>query len=37
MYAGLLMAGFGVSIITRNECRLALTALLWLVLERKVG
>lgn len=37
MYAGLLMAGLGLAIVSRNECRLALTALLWFVLDKKVG
>jgi len=37
MYGGLLCAGLGLAIVSRNECRLALTALLWLVLDRKVG
>lgn len=37
MYAGLLMVGFGLAAITRNECRLALTVLLWVVLEQKVS
>lgn len=36
MYSGLIMAGIGLAAITRNECRLALTALLWVVLEQKV-
>jgi len=36
MYGGLLMAALGLAAITRNECRLALTGLLWLVLEQKV-
>lgn len=37
MYAGLIMGSLGLAIITRNECRLALAALLWFVLEQKVG
>ncbi|KAF8072570.1 hypothetical protein HT031_000230 [Scenedesmus sp. PABB004] len=37
MYAGLLAAAFGLAVITRNETRLAMAALLWAVLERKVG
>ena len=37
MYGGLLMAALGLAAITRNECRLALTGLLWLVLEQKVS
>jgi protein-S-isoprenylcysteine O-methyltransferase Ste14 len=36
MYAGLLMASLGLSAITNNECRLALSFLLWWVLEQKV-
>jgi hypothetical protein len=37
MYGGLLMAALGLAAITRNECRLALSGLLWLVLEQKVS
>jgi protein-S-isoprenylcysteine O-methyltransferase Ste14 len=37
MYAGLLMASLGLSAITNNECRLALSLLLWWVLEQKVA
>jgi protein-S-isoprenylcysteine O-methyltransferase Ste14 len=36
MYGGLLMASLGLSAITNNECRLALSFLLWFVLEQKV-
>jgi protein-S-isoprenylcysteine O-methyltransferase Ste14 len=36
MYGGLLMASFGLAIVTRNETRMALAALLWVVLEQKV-
>jgi protein-S-isoprenylcysteine O-methyltransferase Ste14 len=36
-YSGLLMAAFGIAIITRSETRLAVAALLWFVLDRKVG
>lgn len=35
-YGGLLMAAFGLAVITRSETRLALAALLWFVLDRKV-
>jgi protein-S-isoprenylcysteine O-methyltransferase Ste14 len=35
-YGGLLMAAFGIAIITRSETRLAVAALLWFVLDRKV-
>lgn len=37
LYAGLLMGAFGLAVITRNETRLAMAALLWAVLEKKVG
>lgn len=30
------MAAFGIAIITRSETRLAVAALLWFVLDRKV-
>eukprot|EP00775_Hariotina_reticulata_P007027 gene7027-7241_t len=36
MYGGLLMASFGLAVVTRNETRMALAALLWVVLEQKV-
>lgn len=36
MYGGLLMAAFGLAVITRSETRLAMAALLWVVLEKKV-
>lgn len=36
MDGGLLMAAFGLAVITRNETRLALAALLWFLLEKKV-
>ncbi|GLI59508.1 hypothetical protein VaNZ11_001400 [Volvox africanus] len=36
MYGGLLLAGFGLAVLTRNETRLAILALLWWVLENKV-
>lgn len=35
-YGGLLMAAFGIAIITRSETRLALAAVLWFVLHQKV-
>lgn len=35
-YAGLLMAAFGIAIITRSETRLAMAAVLWFVLHQKV-
>ncbi|EFJ48793.1 hypothetical protein VOLCADRAFT_90641 [Volvox carteri f. nagariensis] len=37
MYGGLLLAGFGLAVLTRNETRLAILALLWWVLENKVA
>ncbi|GLC37382.1 hypothetical protein PLESTB_001593300 [Pleodorina starrii] len=37
MYGGLLLAGFGLAVLTRNETRLAILALLWWVLENKVS
>lgn len=37
LYAGLLMIAFGLAIITRNETRLAMAALLWVILEKKVS
>ncbi|KXZ46817.1 hypothetical protein GPECTOR_40g551 [Gonium pectorale] len=37
MYGGLLLAAFGLSVLTRNETRLAICALLWWVLECKVA
>lgn len=36
MYGGLLLASVGLSMLTRNETRLALACLLWYVLEQKV-
>jgi hypothetical protein len=35
-YGGLLMASFGLAIITRSETRLAMCAVLWFVLHQKV-
>lgn len=35
-YGGLLMAAFGIAIITRSETRLAMAAVLWFVLHQKV-
>jgi protein-S-isoprenylcysteine O-methyltransferase Ste14 len=37
LYAGLLMVAFGLAVVTRNETRLAMAALLWLLLEKKVA
>lgn len=37
MYGGLLLGSLGLAILTRNESRLALVAVLWFVLENKVG
>lgn len=37
MYGGLLLSCFGLAAVTHSESRLALSALLWLVLEAKVG
>lgn len=36
MYGGLIMACLGLAAISRNECRVALSFLLWWVLENKV-
>jgi protein-S-isoprenylcysteine O-methyltransferase Ste14 len=36
MYGGLLMASFGLAVITRSETRLAMAVLLWVVLQKKV-
>jgi hypothetical protein len=36
MYGGLLMAAYGLAVITRSETRLAMAVLLWVVLEKKV-
>lgn len=35
-YGGLLMAAFGLAVITRSETRLAIAAVLWFVLHQKV-
>ncbi len=37
MYGGLLLGSLGLAVLTRNESRLALVAVLWFVLENKVG
>ena len=37
MYAGLLLASFGLAAATHSEGRLAMAGLLWLVLEKKVA
>lgn len=37
MYGGLLLGSLGLAILTRNESRLALVAVLWFVLENKVA
>lgn len=37
MYAGLLLTALGLAALTRSETRLALAALLWWILEQKVG
>jgi hypothetical protein len=37
MYGGLLMAAYGLAVITRSETRLAMAVLLWVVLEKKVS
>ncbi len=37
MYGGILLAGFGLAVLTRNETRLAILALLWWILENKVN
>jgi protein-S-isoprenylcysteine O-methyltransferase Ste14 len=36
VYGGLLLGAVGLAALTRSETRLALTALMWWVLERKV-
>ncbi|PNH00185.1 hypothetical protein TSOC_014007 [Tetrabaena socialis] len=36
MYGGLLLAALGLAVLTRNETRLAITAVLWWVLENMV-
>ncbi len=35
MYSGLILAGFGLAASTHNEARLALSVLLWFILEKK--
>ncbi|PNH11878.1 putative protein-S-isoprenylcysteine O-methyltransferase [Tetrabaena socialis] len=37
MYGGLLLAALGLAVLTRNETRLAITAVLWWVLENMVS
>ncbi|KAG2495239.1 hypothetical protein HYH03_006512 [Edaphochlamys debaryana] len=37
MYAGLLLCALGITILTRNETRLALTLFLWWILEKKLS
>ena len=37
MYGGLVMASLGLAAVTHDESRLLAAALLWLVLEQKVG